>query len=84
MADICSNHQDTRDLIKKQDDRLDDHEIRIDKLEGVGISLDARIKALCDRIDDLIALMKWAIGVMVTAIAGGIPVIIWIVDKAVK
>lgn len=78
---VCANHQDTRDMIIRVEDRVDDHEIRIDNLERKEVSADERIKALCEKIDGLISVIKWAVGITATVLIGAIPVAIWIMEK---
>ena len=78
---VCANHQDTRDMIVRVGDRVDDHEIRIDSLERKEVSADERIKALCEKINDLITVIKWAVGITATVMAGVLPLAIWLLER---
>lgn len=58
------------ELVKHQlgvhDKRLNDHSLRIDKLEQEGVALKTEIKNLCDNLKSLTSVMKW----FLTAIVG--------------
>jgi len=61
MAD-CVFHDDIKE-------RVDEHETRITNLEINEAGHGANMEALCKRLDDLITMIKWAIGTTIGGLA---------------
>lgn len=59
---------DTKD--KVQDERLNNHSGRLDKLEQYRERSDEKIENLCKQIESLVSTIKWAMGTLIVALIG--------------
>ena len=68
---ICDEkHKQINYRLDVSEKRLNDHGERLDALEQNRSRTEARIDNLCEKIESLVATMKWLIGAMVGALGG--------------
>lgn len=66
--ELCTEkHKRIEEQLATHERRLNNHGDRIDKLEQYKSKTEATILFLCEKIDRLVAIMKWFIGLMVGA-----------------
>ena len=61
------NEELVKDKLDTHERRLNDHAIRIDKLEQRGAAVDEKIENLCEQIKSLVTTMRWFIGLIIGA-----------------
>lgn len=65
-AKLCAEvHKRIDDKLINHEGRLNNHSDRLDKLEQRGAAVDIKIDNLCEQIKSLVTTMKWFIGLMV-------------------
>ena len=64
--------QRVKDKVDAHEVRINNHSVRLDKLEQNSVALDEKVKALIDKMDGLITTIRWASGFFI----GGIVMII--------
>lgn len=71
MNDICSEkHRRIDEKMEVHDKRLNDHARQLDELSISNARNSTQIDNLCGKIDDLVTIIKWFIGLMVGAFIG--------------
>ena len=66
--DLCvEKHKRTDEKINTHEKRLNNHGKRLDQLEQYQSRTEAIIQNLCKKIDDLVATMRWFLGLLVGA-----------------
>jgi len=69
--ELCEEkHKNINERLNANDDRLNGHSHRLDKLEQRGASVDTKIEQLCKQIESLISTIKWAGILMITTLLG--------------
>lgn len=69
--EVClERHKRIDENIDKQEKRLDDHDVRLDRLEQDGRELKIEIKNLCENLKSLTNIMKWFVGTLGGALVG--------------
>jgi len=58
----CVFHEDIKETVQN-------HEVRIQHLEVSEAGHEADMKSLCNRLDDLITMIKWSIGTTIGGLA---------------
>jgi hypothetical protein len=61
------NDELIKDKLDTHERRLNDHSVRLDRLEQRGAAVDEKIENLCAQIKNLVTTMRWFIGLIVGA-----------------
>ena len=69
------------DKLKTHGKRLDNHGLRLDKLEQDAVEFKTEIKNLCDNLKTFTSVLKWFIGIWVTTLLG---FFIYSIEKFIK
>jgi cytidylate kinase len=68
---LCEEkHKNIDGIIKKHEERLDEHDTKIEKLEVNNATNTMAIDNLCIKISDLVGVLKWLIGLGGTSLVG--------------
>jgi len=68
-AELCAEkHKRTDEQLAAHERRMNNHGERIDQLEQYKSKTEATILHLCEKIDGLVSIMKWFIGLVVGAL----------------
>lgn len=79
MNDLCkTKHLRVDERLNSHDAILLTHDQRIDLLERSEIRSDVRTTNLCERIDSLISVIKWSMGLVITTLIG---FVIWYIQS---
>lgn len=79
MEDMCElKHKRIDERLETQDDRLNNHAKRIDKLEQYQSRSEVEIRNLCEQIKSLVSTIKWSMGLLGTSLVG---FIIWYIQQ---
>lgn len=60
--------QRVKDKVDAHEVRINNHSVRLDKLEQNSVALDEKVKALIDKMDGLITTIRWASGFFIGGI----------------
>lgn len=65
--DLCNEKHKTLDTkIDDHEKRINNHSVRIDKLEQDSAEYKTEIRNLCLKVEDLISTIKWGLGIFIT------------------
>ncbi len=71
MDDLCKHkHGRIDEILENHDNRLGDHDKRIDLLEQFQSRSEVQIMNLCKEIESLVTTIKWSMGVLITTLLG--------------
>ncbi|MDP4143171.1 MAG: hemolysin XhlA family protein [Bacillota bacterium] len=66
-AKLCEKiHERVDERLDNHEKRINGHSDRLDKLEQRGAAVDTKIESLCEQIKNLVNTLKWGFGIIVT------------------